>query len=146
MRLSYALLGLVLASCSHPQGASLVVEPLTSAIPPDGTLHETIGIETLGGVFTPILAKGCALPCLASHTFSTGEDGQGQILLHVLRGDAERASSARSLGTFQISGIAPMPRGEASILVEFKADQGGITITARDGHGSSRLSLTRVAP
>ena len=146
MRLSCALLGLLLASCTHPEGASLLVEAQPNAVSPDGTLRESIGIETLGGVFTPILAKGCTLPCLASHTFSTGEDGQGQILLHVLRGETERANTAQSLGTFQISGIAPTPRGEASILVEFKADQGGISIRASDGRGSSPLSLTRVAP
>ena len=146
MRFSYGLLALLLAGCANTDGASLVVEPRSEAIYPDGTLREPVGIETLGGVFTPLLAKGCKLPCAVSQTFSTAEDGQGQILIHLFRGEAALAKSAHSLGTFQISGIAPMPRGEPSILVEFGADQGGITLKATDRQGKSRLSLTRVAP
>jgi molecular chaperone DnaK len=134
-----------LLGCTHTESTSIVVDRGT-AISPDGTLNESIGIETLGGVFTPLLTKGCKLPCSLSQTFSTAEVGQGDILIHLFRGDAPLAKSTRSLGTFRISGIAPMPRGEPSIRVEFKADKGGITLTATDTKGKSRLSLLRVFP
>lgn len=146
VRFSCGLIALLLAGCAHTDGASLIVEPSSEAISPNGMLLEPVGLETLGGVFTPVLAKGCKLPCVVSQTFSTAEDGQGQILLSIFRGEAALAKSNRSLGTFQISGIAPMARGEPSILVEFKADQGGITLKATDRHGKSQLALTRVAP
>lgn len=146
VRPSCALLVLVLASCTHHGEASLVVETRPDAFTEEGTLRETIGIETLGGVSTPILAKGCSAPCRASHTFSTAEDGQDQILLRLFRGEAKSATTAQPLGTFQVSGIAPVSRGRARILVEFEADRGGITIKARDMHGRSALSVRRVAP
>ena len=146
MRFAYGVIALLLASCANTGGDSLLVEPRSEEISPDGTLRDPVGIETLGGVFTPLLAKGCKLPCAVSQTFSTAEDGQGHILIHLFRGEVALAKSAHSLGTFQISGIAPMPRGEPSILVELKADQDGITLKATDRHGKSRLSLTRVAP
>ena len=139
------LVVLCLLGCAHRDNASIVIEPL-SATSQDGVLGESIGIETLGGVFTPLLPNGCQIPCSTSQTFSTAEDGQGQILIHLFRGDAPLAKSTHSLGTLQINGIAPMSRGEPSISVEFKADRGGITITATDTTGKSRLSLSRVAP
>lgn len=144
--LSHGLLALLLAGCAYADDASLVVEPRSEAISRDGTLREPVGVETLGGVFTPLLEKGCELPCTVSQTFSTAEDGQGEILIHLLRGETALAKSAHSLGTFKISGISPMSRGEPSILVELGADQSGITLKATDRRGKSRLSIARVAP
>jgi len=146
VRSSFVLVALALAGCAHTDSASILVGPGTAAISQNGTLSESIGIETLGGVLTPLLAKGCKIPCSLSQTFSTAEDGQSQILLHLYRGDAAMAKSAHSLGTFQITGIAPMPRGEPSVRVEFLADTGGITLKATDNQGKSRLSIARVAP
>src|SRR5688572_4709920 len=85
-RFSCALVGLLLVGCTQPESTSLAVETPSSAVSGDGALRESIGIETLGGVFTPILIKGCELPCVVSQTFSTAEDDQDQILIHVLRG------------------------------------------------------------
>lgn len=146
MRYWFGLIALCLISCAHTDRASVLVEPGAAAISPDGSLRESIGIETLGGVFTPLLAKGCKVPCSLSKNFSTAEDGQGQILLHLFRGDAVLARSTHSLGTFQITGISSAPRGEPSIRVEFKADTSGITLGAADNNGRSRLSIARVAP
>jgi len=97
-------------------------------------------------VFTPLLAKGCKVPCSRSQNFSTAEDGQGQILLHLFRGDAALTKSTHPLGNFQIIGISSAPRGEPNIGVEFIADEDGITLRAVDNNGSSRLSIARVAP
>ena len=139
------LTALCLSSCAHSESVSILVEPQIG-ISHDGTLREAIGIETLGGVFTPLLAEGCKVPCVLSQTFSTAEDDQGQILIHLFSGDAPLAKSTRALGEFEITGITPMPRGEPSIRVEFKADKGGITLTATDTKGQSRIALSRVAP
>lgn len=146
MRFSYGLIALVLASCAHPDRASLIMEPPSEAISPSGILLEPVGIETLGGVFTPVLPEGCKLPCVVSEAFSTAEDDQGHLVLSVFRGEAALAQSNRFLGRFQISGIAPLRRGEPNILAEFKADRGGIMLTAMDGDGKSKLSLTRLSP
>ncbi len=145
VRSSLVLVTLFLWGCSRTESASILVEPVV-AMSQDETLGESIGIETLGGVFTPLLAKGCKVPCSLSQIFSTAEDSQGQILIHLFRGDAPLAKSTHSLGTFEITGITPMPRGEPSIRIEFKADKGGMTLSATDTTGKSRLSLSRVAP
>ena len=145
MRVAYLLSILSLVSCAQTESTSIVVEPETEALFQSGTLREAVGIETLGGVFTPLLTKGCNIPCSLSQNFSTAEDGQRQIGIHLFRGNANLAKQAHPLGTFQITGIAPMPRGEPSIRVEFRADSDGITIKATDNHGKSQLSLVRVA-
>lgn len=146
MKSWFGLIALCFIGCAHTGGASILVERGDAAVSPDGTLRESIGIETLGGVFTPLLSKGCSVPCSLSRNFSTAEDGQSQILLHLFRGDAVLASSTHSLGIFQITGISPMPRGEPIIRVEVKADTAGITLSAADHDGRSRLSIARVGP
>ena len=126
--------------------ASCLLQAEMPAIAPAGKLREAIGIETLGGVFTPLLRKGSNLPCTWSQIFSTGENEQTEIALHLFRGDTKRVKSAMSLGMFCISGIAPMPRGKPEILVEINANQDGITLKATDKLGMSVLVLDRVAP
>jgi len=111
----------------------------------DGVLREAIGIETLGNTFTTILTEGSRLPCGASQTFSTFEDGQDQITLHVCSGDMSLSKITRSLGRFQISGISSMPKGKPSILVEFKAELTGITLKATDNLSKSVLAIKSIS-
>lgn len=110
-----------------------------------GTLRDAVGIETWGGKFTTILAKGSSLPCSASQTFSTGEDGQNQITLHLCSGDSASSKITQQLGRFEISGIAPMPKGQPSILVEFRAELTGISLKASDNSAKSALAIRRVS-
>ena len=126
--------------------AACLVQAEMPVIAPAGKLREAIGIETLGGVFTPLLRKGSNLPCTWSQIFSTSENEQAEISLHLFRGDTNRVESAVSLGRFRISGIAPMPRGKPEILVEINANQDGISLKATDKLGLSVLVLDRVAP
>ena len=126
--------------------ASCLVQAEMPVIAPAGKLREAIGLETLGGVFTPLLRKGSNLPCTWSQIFSTGENDQTEISLHLFRGDTKRIKSALSLGRFRISGIAPMPLGKPEILVEINANQDGNSLKATDKHGTSDLALVRVAP
>lgn len=110
----------------------------------NGTLRDAVGIETLGSKFTMILAKGSRLPCAASQIFSTGEDGQNQITLHLCCGDSASSKITQQLGRFEISGIPPMPKGQPSILVEFRAELTGISLKASDNSVKSTLAIRRV--
>lgn len=110
-----------------------------------GLLREAIGIETFGRSFTTILAKGSKLPCAVSQNFSTGEDGQDQITLHLCTGDSSASKISQPLGRYQICGIARMPRGKPSIVVEFRADLGGITLKVTDNLAQSTLAVKSVA-
>lgn len=122
-----------------------VVEPGTFAITQDRTLREAIGIETLGGVFTPILEQGSQIPCSVSQAFSTAEDGQAQITIRLFRGNSDLVRSAHHLGAFQIGGIPPLPRGEPKVLVEFRVDMSGIHISVSDNHEMPSVSIAWVA-
>jgi len=117
----------------------------TNVVTQGGILREAIGIETLGSSFTTFLAKGSKLPCAVSKTFSTAEDGQDQLSLHLCGGDSSLSKIIQSFGRFQISGIAPMPKGKPSILVELKADLGGITLKVTDNLAKSTLVIKNIS-
>jgi molecular chaperone DnaK (HSP70) len=86
-------------------GATCQIKVDINAVAPRGKLREAIGIGTLGGAFTPLLSKGTRLPCAWWGTFSTAEDGQSQLFVHVFRGNTKRADEAVSLGRFEITGM-----------------------------------------
>lgn len=93
----------------------------------------SLGIETLGGVMTKIIDKNTTIPTRASQTFSTAEDNQGAVTVHVLQGEREMASANKSLGRFDLTGIPPAPRGVPQIEVSFDIDANGILhVTAKD--------------
>lgn len=112
---------------------------------PAGKLMEAIGIETIGGTFTPLLRKGSTVPATWSQPFSTAEDNQSRIKLRLFRGNTRRTRSAVALGTFTISGIAPMPRGTPKIIVELTADGTGLWLRAHDQLGKSGLTVLRTS-
>lgn len=136
------LIAVQLASCSG-SNAEVVVEN-DSPIVQGKTLAEDIGIETLGGVLTPLLKSGCSIPCTLSQVFSTAEDNQNQITITLIRGTSNMASEAVSLGKFKISGIAPAPRGVPQIKVVFGASKGNIWLSASDPTGESNIQISRV--
>lgn len=111
-----------------------------------GVLREALGIQTVGSSFTAILDKGSNLPCSASKSFTTGADNQEQITLQLCSGDSSLSKIIQPLGRYQISGIAPMPKGKASILVVLKADLGGVTIEATDNIAKTALTVKGVSP
>ena len=92
-----------------------------------------LGIETLGGVFTKIIEKNTTIPTKASQTFSTAEDNQSAVTVHVLQGEREQARFNKSLAKFDLSGIEPAPRGMPQVEVSFDIDANGIVhVTAKD--------------
>jgi molecular chaperone DnaK len=93
----------------------------------------SLGIETLGGVTTKIIEKGTTIPAKKSQVFSTAEDNQPAVSIHVLQGEREFAKDNKSLGMFELTGIPAAPRGVPQIEVTFDIDANGIlTVTAQD--------------
>ncbi|MCI4567052.1 molecular chaperone DnaK [Lysobacter sp. CFH 32150] len=86
----------------------------------------SLGIETLGGVFTKIIEKNTTIPTKAAQTFSTAEDNQSAVTVHVLQGEREQARYNKSLAKFDLSGIEPAPRGMPQVEVSFDIDANGI--------------------
>ncbi|CAO1668689.1 MULTISPECIES: molecular chaperone DnaK [Salinicola] len=93
----------------------------------------TLGIETLGGVMTPLIEKNTTIPTKKTQTFSTAEDNQTAVTIHALQGERKQAGQNKSLGRFDLADIPPAPRGVPQIEVAFDLDANGIlNITAKD--------------
>ena len=93
----------------------------------------SLGIETLGGVMTKLIQKNTTIPTRQSQVFSTAEDNQPAVTVHVLQGEREMAADNKTLGRFELTGIAPAPRGMPQIEVTFDIDANGIVeVSAKD--------------
>ncbi|HEX5962833.1 MAG TPA: molecular chaperone DnaK, partial [Gemmatimonadales bacterium] len=93
----------------------------------------SLGIETLGGVTTVLIPRNTTIPTKKSETFSTAEDSQTTVEIHVLQGERQMAQDNRTIGKFQLTGIPPAPRGTPQVEVGFDIDANGILhVTARD--------------
>ena len=103
----------------------------------------SLGVETLGGVMTTLIERNTTIPVRRAEVFSTAEDNQTAVDIHVLQGERELARDNRTLGHFRLEGIAPARRGMAQIDVAFDLDANGIlTVTARDKTTGKEQSIT----
>ncbi len=102
----------------------------------------SLGIETAGGAFAKIVMRGATIPAMAGEMFSTQVDGQTSIKLQVLQGEREMAADCRSLGTYHLRGIPPMPAGIPQLRVEFRVDSNGVlSVSAMERRSGKRLDV-----
>ena len=106
----------------------------------------SLGIETMGGVFTRLIDRNTTIPTQKSQIFSTAADGQTSVEVHVLQGEREMAAYNKTLGKFQLTGIAPAPRGVPQIEVCFDIDANGIVnVSAKDLGTGKEQNITITA-
>src|SRR5207253_3442412 len=106
----------------------------------------SLGVETLGGVMTRLIERNTTIPARKSEIFSTADDNQPAVEIHVLQGERELARDNKSLGHFRLEGIAPAPRGIPQIEVTFDIDANGIlNVTARDKATGREQKITITA-
>ena len=102
----------------------------------------TLGIETMGGVMTPLIEKNTTIPTKKTQVFSTAEDSQTAVTIHVLQGERKQAAQNKSLGRFDLSDIPPAPRGTPQIEVAFDIDANGIlSVSAKDKATNKEQSI-----
>ncbi|WP_199153729.1 molecular chaperone DnaK [Chromobacterium sp. ASV23] len=103
----------------------------------------SLGIETLGGIMTKLIQKNTTIPTKASQVFSTADDNQTAVTIHVLQGEREKAAANKSLGQFNLGDIPPAPRGIPQIEVEFNIDANGILhVSAKDKATGKQANIT----
>ena len=104
----------------------------------------SLGVETMGGVFTKIIEKNTTVPTRRSQVFSTTEDAQSVVRIHVLQGEREMAADNKTLGRFELLGIPPAPRGVPQIEVTFDIDTDGVVNVSAKDLGTGRSQAVRV--
>ncbi|ADL51169.1 molecular chaperone DnaK [Clostridium cellulovorans] len=106
----------------------------------------TLGIETMGGIATPLIERNTTIPTRKSQTFSTAADNQTSVEINIVQGERQMAADNKSLGRFTLSGIAPAPRGIPQIEVTFDIDANGIVnVTAKDKATGKEANITITA-
>ncbi|HNQ23383.1 MAG TPA: Fe-S protein assembly chaperone HscA [Phycisphaerae bacterium] len=106
----------------------------------------SLGIETLGGAMSKLIPANMRVPCQATETFTTFQDGQVNVRINVLQGERELAKDCRSLGVFDLSGIPPMPAGIPKIEVTFLIDQNGILNVSAREQRSGKIASVQIVP
>src|SRR4030095_15813985 len=106
----------------------------------------SLGLETRGGLFTKIIERNSTIPLRESRTFTTVVDNQSSVEIHVLQGEREVAQGNRSLGKFELVGIAPNPRGVPQIEVSFEVDANGIVSVSAQDKTTGREQQMRITP
>jgi molecular chaperone DnaK len=104
----------------------------------------SLGIETLGGVFTTLIPRNTTIPTKKSEVFSTAEDSQTTVEIHVLQGEREMAMYNKTIGKFQLQGIPPAPRGMPQIEVTFDIDANGILHVSAKDRATSKEQKIRI--
>ncbi|MCC6810975.1 MAG: molecular chaperone DnaK [Deltaproteobacteria bacterium] len=106
----------------------------------------SLGVETAGGVFTPIIPKNTTIPCKRSQTFSTAVDNQPIVNVHVAQGERQMVEDCHSLARFELVGIPPAPRGVPQIEVSFDIDANGIVSASAKDLGTGKKQQIKITP
>jgi len=133
-------ISILVLGCQKQSPAPLVIEDATPIVKA-GRTTEDFGIETLGGVFTPLIKSGTKVPCALSEIFSTAVDGQSQIVVIPFRGTNQLAARNHALGRFQVVGIPAAPRGTPQVQITFTITERQILMAAHDLNRKDKPSL-----
>lgn len=135
---------MLLCGCKEYKVKGFLIENNSPAVNQEGVLIESIGIETLGGVFTPLIKFGKKQPVSVSKIFSTAADNQNQIILRIYRGNVKKVNQATSLGNFQVTGIPAAPRGVPKIEITFSVNDSMIRIFGKDLKTNKEVSIIKI--
>jgi molecular chaperone DnaK len=124
----------LLGSCarSGPAHDAAILERNSPAVGDGGSLVEDVGLETFGGVFTPLLKAGCATPCKVTEAFSTAQDNQSKFEISLFRGKGKLVSDTHPLGVCHVVNIPPAPRGMPQIDVTVEVAEKEVRVYAVD--------------
>jgi molecular chaperone DnaK len=123
---------LSMACTSGADGPDLLVSGGGPGAGPDGKTTEAIGMETLGGFFTPLLERHCTVPCSTTETFTTAAEGQTQIAITLYRGNARLVSQATLIGDFRIEGCVAGPPGVPRVALTLATRGPDLTLRAEE--------------
>jgi molecular chaperone DnaK len=104
----------------------------------------SLGIETAGGIFEPIIARNTTIPCRKGKVFTTAQDNQDMVRVHILQGEREMSADNTSLGVLEMTGLPPAPRGVPEIEVSFELDSNGILHVHAKDRGTGRATSTKI--
>jgi molecular chaperone DnaK len=124
----------------------MVVEARSPAVGADNKLAQDIGVETLGGVFTPLIPQGTTVPCTVSETFTTAADNQSQIGVGLYRDTAKLVANCDCLGQFQVVGIPPAPRGTLQVEITLAIQDGSVLLSAKDLATGKPVQINKTDP
>ncbi len=129
-------------SCSGKPNV-IIIEKDTRIIDQNKRLTQSIGIETLGGVFTPIINTGSEPPINEKRVFSTAVDNQDQITINIFRGNSQMAKNNTPIGKFRVVGILPAKRGTPQVEIAFGISNGDIIISAKDLQTNTHMVIEK---
>jgi molecular chaperone DnaK (HSP70) len=137
----------LLAGCGEKSPLSVpvtVVEATSPVVGANSQLSQSVGIETLGGVFTPLLLEGSAVPCKVSKIFSTAADNQTQITVKLYRGVGMLAVDCEPLGQYKVVGIPPASRGTPGVEITLAVQADSILLAAKDLSTGQPMKIKQV--
>jgi molecular chaperone DnaK len=140
--LSCALL--LLACTARADDPRLVVRGAGPGTDPDGRTAEAVGMETLGGFFTPLLKRHCAVPCSTTEIFTTAADGQTAIAVRLYRGTATVVSRATLVGDFRIERCVAGPRGVPQVALTLETRGPDLTLRAEEKRAGQPCRIVRL--
>ena len=135
---------LLIYGCKDNKIIGIIIEKDSPIVNHEGVLIESVGIETLGGVFTPLIQSGNKQPVSISQIFSTAADNQNQIMLRIYRGNGKMVNEVTSLGNYQATGIRKAPRGVPQIEITFSVVDSEIKIFAKDLKTNKQISIVKI--
>ena len=142
-----ALTLFALTACSVPmvsaEDGRFIVPGAAPHIGPDGRTTEAIGLETLGGVFTALLERGCSAPCSRTETFTTAADRQTQITVTLYRGNAKAVSQAALVGSFRIDRCVSGRRGTPQVALTIVMTNRDLVLTATEMGSTTRCHIAQ---